>query len=124
MGDISFGVLVFTASRLREGLPLAETIKSVFSFALLFGCFNTVATIALTVFKKQQLLSAYISVTSYLFILPLYSYFSLGRNHHAYPLGIVVLIFSILYRRKSVVVYTGILIWILIRCFSIYLERL
>lgn len=121
-GTMFFGFILFSVSRLSQNFDVAYVMKSIVLFLSIFGTLNLISTIAFIFIKKNKTIVKYCITTTFALVLPLFSYVSVGVNHQTSPLGLVVLIFSILHMRVVLVLYSGILLYVLDTSF-VYIYR-
>jgi len=112
-GILVFGIMGYTISKVIQKYDFNYIFSRLLIFCSIFLTANIISTFAFILIKKKKAFVKYFITTTFSLILPTFSYVSLGSNHQTWSLGFVVLIFSILHMRVDLVVYTGILLYIL-----------
>ncbi len=107
---IIIGVLTYAISMLSQGKEIKFIIKRVLIFIGLAGGANLFSTIMMYVFVKRRVFFKFILGTTFIAIMPIYSYITFETNHEVWVLSFLSLILFILYMDIKLIIYVSILI--------------
>lgn len=106
------GELLFLISQIVQQRSFDDFKMQLIIFTVGFSAMNLIPTIIFFFFKKAHSVLKYIIPITLGSIVPLYSYVCLGYNHQVWMLGLCIILFSVLFMSKRVLVITSIFITI------------
>lgn len=106
------GELIFLVSQFAQQRQFDDFKIQLIIFTVGFSVLNLIPTIIFFFFKRIHSVLKYIIPLTFSSIVPLYSYICLGYNHQVWMLGLCIILFSVLFMSKRVLVITSIFITI------------
>lgn len=100
------GTTIFLFSQLIQRRSFDDFKIQILIFIIAFSLMNLIPTVIFLFFKKAHAALKYITPITLGAIAPLYAYVTLGYNHQVWMLGLCVILFSILFISKRVLIMT------------------
>lgn len=127
-GIIVIGAITFAISRYAQGAEIKEIIEKVILFVSMAGGLNLLSTILMFVFIKKKQIFRFILATTFIAVMPIYTYITFETNHEVWVLSFICLIIFILYMDIKLIIYCSILVlsinaFILIRFKDVFIPE-
>ncbi|OHD11687.1 MAG: hypothetical protein A2086_11890 [Spirochaetes bacterium GWD1_27_9] len=116
------GAFTYFVSMLSQKKEILYILKNIGIFVSIYTLANLISTITFFVFKKFRIFVRYFVTTTFIMIMPLFTYVSFETNHETWVLAFPLLIIIVLQLDIGLIIYSTIMV-IIINGILLYLNK-